>query len=149
MKRIWNLPIVEYLPFREVHETAEVAVVYTQPAWDIVKDLLSLNQVWEGQIYGADEQHWEMLLADFKGETVYAVGGGLAVDAAKFMAAKNDLPLVCLPTAMTVDAFFYGGLGNPPQWLCYLYRNQTTQQDHYRSTCHSASTTGIARIGHL
>ncbi len=55
MKRVWNLPIVEYLPLREVHKTADVALVYTQPAWDAVKDSLSLNRVWEGHIQAADE----------------------------------------------------------------------------------------------
>jgi glycerol-1-phosphate dehydrogenase [NAD(P)+] len=42
---------------------------------------------------------------------IYAVGGGLAVDAAKYMANALDLQLVCLPTALSVDAFLTSASG--------------------------------------
>lgn len=36
---------------------------------------------------------------------VYAVGGGLPADAAKYLAFNAGLPMICLPTALSVDAF--------------------------------------------
>jgi glycerol-1-phosphate dehydrogenase [NAD(P)+] len=40
------------------------------------------------------------------GDIIYAVGGGVPVDAAKYVAKELDLPLICVPTALSVDAFF-------------------------------------------
>jgi glycerol-1-phosphate dehydrogenase [NAD(P)+] len=45
------------------------------------------------------------LLPKLRGDVIYAIGGGLAVDAAKYVAAKANCPLVCVPTAISVDAF--------------------------------------------
>lgn len=36
-------------------------------------------------------------MENFKGEVIYAVGGGLAVDAVKYIAIKQGLEIVCLP----------------------------------------------------
>ncbi len=36
---------------------------------------------------------------------MYSVGGGLTADAAKYFAVKTGLPLVVIPTALSVDAF--------------------------------------------
>ncbi|MCS6774580.1 MAG: iron-containing alcohol dehydrogenase [Anaerolineae bacterium] len=44
--------------------------------------------------------------AEGMGEAVYAVGGGVAADAAKFVASTLGLPLVCVPTALSCIAFF-------------------------------------------
>ena len=43
---------------------------------------------------------------EYENPIVYAVGGGLAVDTAKYIAKHWNLPLTCLPTALSVDAFF-------------------------------------------
>jgi glycerol-1-phosphate dehydrogenase [NAD(P)+] len=42
---------------------------------------------------------------DATGFVIYSVGGGLAVDASKYIAKALFLPLICLPTALSVDAF--------------------------------------------
>lgn len=39
---------------------------------------------------------------------VVGVGGGTAIDAAKYIAWKRDVPLVLAPTALTVDAPSHG-----------------------------------------
>jgi glycerol-1-phosphate dehydrogenase [NAD(P)+] len=44
-------------------------------------------------------------------QVVYAVGGGLAADAGKYLAAQLDLPLTVLPTALSVDAFLTAASG--------------------------------------
>lgn len=105
MKRVWMLPKIEYLPFSEIDDQREVALVTSTPAWNAVKDKLHLNVVWTYEAQFADENLWQTASKTLKGDVVYAVGGGLAVDVAKFMAAQRSLPLVCLPTVLSVDAF--------------------------------------------
>jgi glycerol-1-phosphate dehydrogenase [NAD(P)+] len=68
--------------------------------------MLRLPIAWRGEPREATQAHWEHLAEGFQGEVVYAVGGGLAADAAKYLAAQRELPLTCLPTALSVDAFF-------------------------------------------
>jgi glycerol-1-phosphate dehydrogenase [NAD(P)+] len=62
----------------------------------------------------ATTSHWNKLAEDLLAsapEVVYAVGGGLAADAGKFIAYLFHLPLICLPTALSVDAFFTAAVG--------------------------------------
>jgi glycerol-1-phosphate dehydrogenase [NAD(P)+] len=39
-------------------------------------------------------------------EVVYAVGGGLVSDVAKYLGSKRNLPVVIIPTILSVDGFF-------------------------------------------
>lgn len=110
--KIWNLPTIEVIPFSEIVESHPVALVTSSPAWEAVRDHLNLPIAWQVSIQEATEEHWLALVADLKANiqdlyspSLYAVGGGLAVDTAKYLAAHLDLPLVCLPTALSVDAF--------------------------------------------
>jgi glycerol-1-phosphate dehydrogenase [NAD(P)+] len=112
--KIWNLPVVEYLPFDELEEERPVAIFSTEGAWEFVMDdLAHLNIAWRTNVSSATVQHFATLTsqlqrisANYPPLVIYAVGGGLAVDAAKYSANSLDLPLVCLPTALSVDAFF-------------------------------------------
>ncbi len=105
MHRIDPIPTIDIIPFPEITESAPVALLYTQPAFNAVKDLLHLAITWKAEVNEAAENHWRQIQNDLQGDIIYAAGGGLAVDAAKYIAAQRDLPLVCLPTALSVDAF--------------------------------------------
>ncbi len=105
MTHIWPLPQVDFLPLADIEEPRPVALVCTRSAWDAVQSRLRLHVAWVGQILEATEEHWQAILPQVRGEVMYALGGGLAADAAKYLAAKRGLPLVCLPTALSVDAF--------------------------------------------
>jgi len=107
MSTIWNLPITHLMPFSEIEEKRPVLLVTSSPAWDAVKDLLHLPVAVSAEPHQATIAHWDELLSVFiqQPSVVYAVGGGLVADAAKYMAIKLDLPLVMLPTALSVDAF--------------------------------------------
>ncbi len=100
----WNLPVIEEQPLREWHEPRDAALVTTANAWEVVERELHLNVTSRALVTGATVEYWEAL--PIAGEVIYAVGGGLAVDGAKFAAKRHSLPLVCVPTALTVDAFF-------------------------------------------
>ena len=113
MRKIWNLPFVEFKPFQEIQERRPVVLITSSPAWEVVRGQLE-QLVFLAQIepLEATTAHWNELLNQIDLETeemqqtvVYAVGGGLVVDAAKYAAVKLDLPLICLPTALSVDAF--------------------------------------------
>jgi glycerol-1-phosphate dehydrogenase [NAD(P)+] len=113
MNTIWNLPITYLMPFSEIEEKRPVLLVTSSPAWDAVKDLLHLPIDVIVEPREATTFHWDILLSTVirHPSVVYAVGGGLAADAAKYMAARLALPLVMLPTALSVDAFLTSASG--------------------------------------
>jgi glycerol-1-phosphate dehydrogenase [NAD(P)+] len=112
--KIWNLPTVEFIPFDELEEERPIIVVTTAGAWEAVaEDLQQLTIASRVEVTEASIHHWLNLSANLQSAIsnlqppiVYAVGGGLAADAAKYLANGLMLPLTCLPTALTVDAFF-------------------------------------------
>jgi glycerol-1-phosphate dehydrogenase [NAD(P)+] len=105
MKQIWPVPIQKFMPFQDIEEKKDVALVTNQGAWDAVKDLLRLPVVWQVEVKEATTEYWDSLLDDLKGDIIYAVGGGLPADTAKYLGAKKGLKVICLPTALSVDAF--------------------------------------------
>jgi glycerol-1-phosphate dehydrogenase [NAD(P)+] len=111
--KIWSLPIVEYLPFDELEEDNPIILVTTAGAIDsVAEDLKHLDIVSTVPVTTATVPHFatltnqiQQLTVDNSQFTIYAVGGGLAVDAAKYIANALNLPLTSLPTALSVDAF--------------------------------------------
>jgi len=119
MEKIWNLPLIEYIPFQEIEDNRPLLLITSAPAWDAVSDRLShLPIKTRLEPSEATQTHWDGLLSGLQSEAgspelaaVYAVGGGLAADAAKYITVKLDLPLICLPTALSVDAFVTSASG--------------------------------------
>jgi glycerol-1-phosphate dehydrogenase [NAD(P)+] len=115
MKRIPNLPVVHNMPFSEIDEKRPVLLVTSAPAWNAVKaNLRGLNIIETIEVAEATTDYWDNLqssIANQKSEIVYAVGGGLVADASKYIASKLNLPLVVLPTALSVDAFITAASG--------------------------------------
>ena len=112
--RVPNLPNVHFMPLAEIHDKRPALLVTSGPAWNAVKDnLCGLNINTTVYVTEATTDHWDSLLnrPPAPTEVVYAVGGGLAADAAKYFALKLNLPLVVLPTALSVDAFITGASG--------------------------------------
>jgi glycerol-1-phosphate dehydrogenase [NAD(P)+] len=111
--KIWNLPITEFIPFDEIEEDHPVVVITTAGAWEsVVEDLKQIKIVEKVQVTEATVHQWVNLttklqstITESESPVIYSVGGGLAVDAAKFIANGLNLPLTCLPTALSVDAF--------------------------------------------
>jgi glycerol-1-phosphate dehydrogenase [NAD(P)+] len=111
--KIWSLPIAHLMPFSEVEEERPCLLVTSSPAWKAVKEKLQLPIVAQVEASQATIAQWDHLLLTIKAKpsVVYAVGGGLTADAAKYLAVKLDLPLVVLPTALSVDAFLTAASG--------------------------------------
>jgi glycerol-1-phosphate dehydrogenase [NAD(P)+] len=112
--KIWNLPLVEFIPFDELEEKHPVIIVTTVGAWEAVADDLDHLDITSRWVVNQATVHqWLNLtsqiqssIAALEPPMIYSVGGGLAVDAAKYIANGLNLPLTCLPTALSVDAFF-------------------------------------------
>lgn len=114
--KIWNLPFGKIMPFGAIEEHRPAALLTSGPAWTAVKDSLSqLAFLCRLEVREASLAHWDRLVetlarslpAEQRSDGVlYAVGGGLVADAAKYAAVKLGLEMVCLPTALSVDAFF-------------------------------------------
>ncbi len=115
MKTIWNLPKIEIKPFAEIHEKRRVALVTSPPAWDAVKDRMTeFPPASIAFVQEATLAHWNKLTPSIysnRPEVVYSAGGGLTADAGKYIANLFHLPLVCLPTTLSVDAFFTAAAG--------------------------------------
>ncbi len=115
MNKFPNLPYVNLMPFSEIEEKRSVLLVTSMPAWNAVKDQLrGLNVAVTIEVTEANTTHWDSLqssIANRQYEVVYAVGGGLVADAAKYLSAKLGIPLVVCPTALSVDAFITAASG--------------------------------------
>jgi glycerol-1-phosphate dehydrogenase [NAD(P)+] len=110
-----NLPVASFYPFSEIDEKRPVLLVTSPPAWNAVQaGLPGLRVMARLEPLQATASAWDSLLASVKdssAEVVYSVGGGLTADAAKYFAARLELPLVVLPTALSVDAFLTAASG--------------------------------------
>lgn len=111
MKKIWNLPNVDLVALQDIEEKRPVTLVTSAPAWQAVGNQLNLPVVSRVEAAEATIDAWERQKAGIQGEVIYSVGGGLAADEAKFLAARLDLPLVVIPTALSVDAFLTSASG--------------------------------------
>jgi glycerol-1-phosphate dehydrogenase [NAD(P)+] len=105
---IWDLPRIELRELSSVKETRPAAVITGSRAWSAVGSLLNLPIVVQAEPYTARQDVLEDLAANLppQVQVVYGVGGGLACDVAKYVAWKNNLPSVLIPTALSVDGFF-------------------------------------------
>ena len=81
MHTIPAVPPVDIMPLSEIDEKRDVALITSGPAWDAVSHLLRLSIVSRKDVTEADEAHWKKMIGDITGDVIYAVGGGLAVDA--------------------------------------------------------------------
>lgn len=107
--RIPHLPTVEMLRISTISDTRTALIVSSPPAWQAVandfRGVPNAHIIWssEATIVAWDDAIRALPQRDFA--VVYAVGGGLAVDTAKYIACQRHLPLICIPTALSVDAF--------------------------------------------
>ncbi len=115
MEKIVNLPVAHLLPFAELEDKRPALLVTSAPAWDAVKAKLNgVNIAAQIEITEATTLYWDSMLkgvSKSRFEAVYSVGGGLTADAAKYLAAKINLPLTVVPTALSVDAFITAASG--------------------------------------
>jgi len=109
MFSIPHLPVVNQHRITQIEESRRTLVVTSPPAWQAVSAQLTglrhphLLMSSEATVAAWQEYATHCPMDEI--EVVYAIGGGLSVDTAKYLAHTYHLPLVCIPTALTVDAF--------------------------------------------
>jgi glycerol-1-phosphate dehydrogenase [NAD(P)+] len=134
--KIWNLPLVEFIPFDELEEERPVILVTTEGAWEAVaEDLKHLDIANHVYVSEAGVHQWLNLtsqlqssISNLESPIIYSVGGGLAVDAAKYIANGLNLPLTCLPTALSVDAFFTWASGVRHEGCVYYMETKAPER---------------------
>ena len=108
IETIWNLPRIELRELSTIKEERPAAVLTGEKSWAAVGSLLELPTVVQAEPYTARYDVLEDLAKNLpeQVQVVYGVGGGLVCDVAKYVAWKNGLPSVIIPTALSVDGFF-------------------------------------------
>ena len=108
------LPELVYGLVQQWVEKDAAIVIKRDAAWQILRERgLDWDIGIELEAPHATEEAFRRLARQCSGmgDIVYAVGGGAVADAAKFVASALDLPLICVPTALSADAFFTAASG--------------------------------------
>lgn len=108
METVWHLPRIEIRDLKTVNETRPTALLTGTHAWDVAGKYLNLPLVIQAEPHKADHDFFKSLAAELppQVEVIYAVGGGLVSDCAKYIGWVHKLPVVTVPTALSVDGFF-------------------------------------------
>ena len=109
-KGIGQLPSIVTRAFADIKERREVVVLTTQPAWKAVEGI-DINPHQLLYVEGNTTAAMATFAEDCEGEVVYGIGGGLAIDTAKYVASANELPLIAIPTILSTDAFLTDATG--------------------------------------
>ena len=108
MVTIWNLPRIEIQSLRKIEETRPTALITGTTAWNIAGSLFKLPLVAQAEPPTAERSQMDTLAENLppQAQVLYAVGGGLVADVAKYVGWKRNLPVVVIPTVLSVDGFF-------------------------------------------
>jgi glycerol-1-phosphate dehydrogenase [NAD(P)+] len=108
MTTIWTLPRIELTELNSVTETRPTALLTGRKSWDMVGSMLNLPLVVQAEPHTADRAFMDGMSDGMpkQVEVIYGVGGGLPCDVAKYVGAKRNIPVVLIPTALSVDGFF-------------------------------------------
>ncbi len=100
---VWPLPRITFRELSSLEEHRPVALLTTETAWTVLSAQLSLPVLIQAEPERYDWQLFEYLAENLPSRVraVYAVGDGAPVEAAKIVAARNDVPLVIVPTALS------------------------------------------------
>jgi glycerol-1-phosphate dehydrogenase [NAD(P)+] len=88
-------------------------IVLTQPEpWDLVREAFPADRTQVHAVATMEHATVQQVTAGFAGgSAVFGIGGGSAVDHAKYTAWKTGLPLVLVPSILSVDAAFTKAIG--------------------------------------
>ncbi len=108
MSIMWPLPRIEIRSLNKIDEKRPAALLTGSKAWSVASSSLSLPLVVQAEPHTADRNFLDTLASNIpeQVEVIYGVGGGLTCDVAKYVGRKNDVPVVLVPTVLSVDGFF-------------------------------------------
>lgn len=108
MTTIWNLPRLELRALTTIKESRPTALITGKKAWNAVGSMMELPLVVQAEPQTTERTFMDVLAEGLppQVEVIYAVGGGLVSDVAKYVGWKRTLPVTIVPTALSVDGFF-------------------------------------------
>ncbi len=108
MNTVWPVPRVTFRELTTVNESRPTALLTSKSVWASVQSILNLPVVIQAEPPYTTRDYLEKLAQGLpkEVEVVYGVGGGRAMDAAKFVARWNKKPLILIPTAIPGDVMF-------------------------------------------
>lgn len=108
MTTIWNLPRIEFKSLTTIKESRPTALLTGSNAWQTVGSMMELPLVVQAEPTSVSRRFLEGISEGLppQVEVIYGVGGGLVADVAKYIGWKRNLPVVVVPTALSVDGFF-------------------------------------------
>ncbi len=108
MNTVWPLPRMSYRELTTINETRPAALLTSKSVWAAVKPMITLPVVIQAEPPTVTRTFLEDLAKGLpqEVEVVYGVGGGRAMDAAKFVAWWNKKPAILIPTAIPGDVMF-------------------------------------------
>ncbi len=94
-------------------ELLERPLVLTQPEpWALVGDHFEPERTHVDQVAGMESERLEARTQGYpEASAVFGIGGGTALDAAKYYAWRRDRPLVLMPSILSVDAAYTRAIG--------------------------------------
>lgn len=108
MTTIWNLPAIELRALTSIQESRPTALLTGRKSWQAVGSLFDLPLVVQAEPHTAERRYMDSLAEGLPPQVrvIYGVGGGLVCDVAKYIGWRRKLPVVIVPTALSVDGFF-------------------------------------------
>lgn len=108
MNTVWPLPRVTFRELSSVNETRPTALLTSRGAWASVGSSLNLPIAIQAEPPRVTRDYLEKLARGLpkQVEVIYGVGGGRAMDAAKFVGWWNEKPVVLIPTSIPGDVMF-------------------------------------------
>ncbi len=108
MTTIWNIPRIEQRALTTIREPRPAALLTGRKSWMKVSSMMELPLVVQAEPQNAERAYMDELADGLppQVEVVYGVGGGLVADVAKYVGGKHKIPVVLIPTALSVDGFF-------------------------------------------
>lgn len=105
---VWPLPRISFRELGSIQEKRPVALLTTEQTWAILGSQFALPLVIQAEPERQSLDLFDYLAAHLPSqvEAIYVVGQGAALEAGKVVAARNDKPLIVVPTALDSDALF-------------------------------------------
>lgn len=113
-KKVNNLPLIIETNLKKIREKRRTLLLTTKSAQTASQFFLSqLNIIQRFLVGTTTKTYLEKIVRKLSSEieVAYGVGGGRAIDGAKYISAKRDLELVAIPTILSTDAFLTDSTG--------------------------------------
>jgi glycerol-1-phosphate dehydrogenase [NAD(P)+] len=105
---VWPLPRISFRELSSIEEKRPVALLTTNDAWALLNSQLTLPIMIQAEPSRYDRTLFDYLADHLPNQVqaVYVVGQGPVVQAGKIIAARNNKPLIIVPTAIDSEWMF-------------------------------------------